>query len=132
MEGGGSEPSDTWELLLGQSHGHPKSRFQVLVNLHLLWRSQEWVPFPTRPAEVTTPPVMGESVAGQGFKGSRQVNFCPHTWARPAHRTAFLQSDCHRHWSKMNALGLAELEVKCHEQTKSNFLHFGGCATCWP
>lgn len=28
--------SDTWELLLVQSYSHSKSRFQVLVDLHLL------------------------------------------------------------------------------------------------
>lgn len=33
-------PPHTWELLLVQSHGHPKSRVQFLVNLHLLKRSQ--------------------------------------------------------------------------------------------
>lgn len=30
----------TWELLLVQSHGHPKSRVQFLVNLHFLKRDQ--------------------------------------------------------------------------------------------
>lgn len=32
---------DTWELLLVQSHGHSKSRLQVLVDLHLLGRGQK-------------------------------------------------------------------------------------------
>lgn len=43
------QPSGTWELLLVQPHSHPKSRLQVLVNLHFLGRSQKWGQLPAIP-----------------------------------------------------------------------------------
>lgn len=35
----GQGSPNTWELLLVQSHGHPKARVQFLINLHFLKRS---------------------------------------------------------------------------------------------
>lgn len=112
-DGGGSEPSgwpgrklpDTWELLLAQAHGHAKPRFQVLVNLHLLGRSQTWVWFPTGPARVTLAQ-MWENLAGKGPKGSTStLALTPEPGLLIKHHSCKMTIT--RHWSIMNALGPA-------------------------